>query len=106
MIYHRILNIVPCAIQPDLLVKKKNGTALGLMSGENLEILVIRLPWWLSGKQSVCQCRRRRFDPWVGKIPWRRATHSSILAWRIPWAGYGLWGHKELDTTERINHRQ
>ena len=24
---------------------------------------------------------------WVGKIPWRRelATHSSILAWRIPW---------------------
>ena len=26
-------------------------------------------------------------DPWVGKIPWRKeqATHSSILAWRIPW---------------------
>ena len=26
-------------------------------------------------------------DPWVGKIPWRRAmaTHSSFLAWRIPW---------------------
>ena len=31
-------------------------------------------------------------------------THSSILAWRIPWteelAGYSLWGHKELDRTE------
>ena len=27
------------------------------------------------------------FDTWVGKIPWRKkmATHSSILAWRIPW---------------------
>ena len=27
------------------------------------------------------------FDPWVGKILWRRkiATHSSILAWEIPW---------------------
>ena len=29
------------------------------------------------------------------------ATHSSILAWRIPWAeepvGYSLWGHKESD---------
>ena len=26
-------------------------------------------------------------DPWIGKIPWRRAlaTHSSILALRIPW---------------------
>jgi len=28
-----------------------------------------------------------RFNPWVGKIPWRKrmATHSSILALRIPW---------------------
>jgi len=24
-------------------------------------------------------------DPWVGKMPWRKATHSSILTWRIPW---------------------
>ena len=30
------------------------------------------------------QCRRPGFDPWVGKIPWRRASHCSILAWRIP----------------------
>ena len=31
------------------------------------------------------------------------ATHSSILSWRSPWTeepGGGLWGHKELDTTE------
>ena len=21
----------------------------------------------------TCQCRRHGFDPWVGKIPWRRA---------------------------------
>ena len=30
------------------------------------------LPRWLSSKQSACQCRRPSFDPWVGKIPWRR----------------------------------
>ena len=32
-------------------------------------------------------CKRHGFDPWVGKIPWSRemATHSSILAWKIPW---------------------
>ena len=38
------------------------------------------LPWgawfglsrWLSGKESSCQWRRCGFDPWVGKIPWRR----------------------------------
>ena len=32
------------------------------------------------------------------------ATHSSVLAWRIPGmgslVGYCLWGHTELDTTE------
>ena len=26
----------------------------------------------LSGKESACQCRRHGFNPWVGKIPWRR----------------------------------
>ena len=30
---------------------------------------------------------RRGFHPWVGKIPLEEgmASHSSILAWRIPW---------------------
>ena len=30
--------------------------------------------------------KRHRFNPWVRKIPWREgmATHSSLLAWRIP----------------------
>ena len=36
------------------------------------------------------------------------ATHSSILAWRIPWQrsleGYSPWSHKELDMTERLTH--
>ena len=27
------------------------------------------LPWWLSGKESPCQCRRHRFNPWSVKIP-------------------------------------
>ena len=26
------------------------------------------LPWWLSDKESACQCRRHRFPPWSGKI--------------------------------------
>ena len=36
------------------------------------------------------------------------ATHSSILAWKIPWteepAGYSPWGHKESDTAEATLH--
>ena len=34
------------------------------------------------------------------------ATHSSILAWRIPWTrsltGYSPYSRQESDTTERI----
>ena len=35
------------------------------------------LPWWLSSEESACQCRRCGFDPWVGKIPWRRKWQST-----------------------------
>ena len=35
------------------------------------------------------------------------ATHSNILAWRIPWteetAGYSPWDRKEVDTTEQLS---
>ena len=35
------------------------------------------------------------------------ATHSSILAWKIPWMevlmGYCQWGRKESDTTEQLH---
>ena len=84
------------------------------------------------------------FNPWVGKIPWRRekhkasliaqsvknlpaiqetwvqslgwenllekglATHSSILAWTIPWTekpgGLQPKGSQRLGTTEQITH--
>ena len=37
-------------------------------------------------KKTCLLCRRRGFDPWVGKIPLEKemTTHSSLLAWRIP----------------------
>ena len=38
--------------------------------------LNLRLTSWLSSKESTCNagwCRRSEFDPWVRKIPWRRA---------------------------------
>ena len=37
------------------------------------------LPKWHSGKESICQCKRCkrcRFSPWVGKIPWSRNWQS------------------------------
>ena len=44
-------------------------------------------PGGSEGKESTCNAGRHRrcgLDRWVGKISWRRAWHSSILAWRIP----------------------
>ena len=30
------------------------------------------LPWWLSQSRVCLQCRRPTFNPWVGKIHWRK----------------------------------
>ena len=50
------------------------------------------------------QCGRPEFDPWVGKIPWREgmATHSSILAWRIPWTEEP--GRLQSMGSQRVGH--
>ena len=69
----------------------------------------------LSCKEPTCQCRRhkrRRFDPWVGKIPWRRARQPTPVF--LPGeshgqrslVGYSPWGHKESDTNEATEHAQ
>ena len=34
---------------------------------------MVELPWWLSWEGIYLQCRRPEFNPWVGKIPWKRA---------------------------------
>ena len=37
------------------------------------------LTWGLSDKEPVCQCRRRGFDSYIEKIPWRRKWDSTLL---------------------------
>ena len=50
------------------------------------------------------QCRRPRFDPWVGKMPWRRERLPTPVFWPGEFHGlYNPWGHKELDTTEWLS---
>ena len=34
---------------------------------------------WLSGEESACRCRRCGFDPWMGKIPWRRKWQPTFV---------------------------
>ena len=48
------------------------------------------------------------FDPWVGKMPWRRAWQLTPVfspgesPGQRSLAGYSPWGHKELDVTEQL----
>ena len=61
-----------------------------------------------TGKEPACHCKghkRCRFNPWVGKIPWRAWLHTPVflpgeLHGPRSLVGYSLWGHKELDMTE------
>ena len=54
------------------------------------------------------QYGKPRFDPWVGKIPWRRARQPPPVF--LPGEshgqrsleGYSPWGHKESDMTKQL----
>ena len=70
-------------------------------------------PGGVSRKEPVYQCRRLKrhgFDPWVGKIPWRRSWQPTPVF--LPAESYGQrslvdyspWGHKESDMTEVTQH--
>ena len=66
---------------------------------------------WLKNHPVKCRrCKRHGFDPWVGKIPWRRAWQLTPVF--LPrksngqesLVGYSSWGYKESDTTEVTQH--
>ena len=53
------------------------------------------------GKESACRRRRREFDPWIRKIPWRRAWLQTPVFLpgeshgQSSLAGYSPWGRKQ-----------
>ena len=60
---------------------------------------------------TVCpKCGRHGFDPWVGKIPWRRHWQPTPVF--LPWkshgqrslAGYSPWAHNASNMTEQLTH--
>ena len=63
--------------------------------------------WSYSSKEYSCQCRRHRthgFDPWVGKIPWRRKWQPTPVFLPRKFhgqrslEGYSPWG------SQRVGH--
>ena len=64
------------------------------------------LPWWLGGKESTCNAEDTGD---AGLIPGSgrssgggTATHSSILAWRIPWTEEP--GRLQSIVSQRVRH--
>ena len=57
---------------------------------------------WLSGNESACQCRRHRrcrFDPRVGKIPWRRKWQPTPVV--LPGKSHS---QRNLVESQRVAH--
>ena len=95
-------------LQCSCLENPRDGQPCGLLSlgshrvGHDWSDLAVATV--LSGRESTCQCRRRRFYPWIGKTPWRRKWqptpvllpgkshgHRSLV-------GYSSQGHKRSNT--------
>ena len=63
-------------------------------------VIYTELPWWLSGKEFACQCRRLGFIPWVRKIPWKRKWKPAPVF--LPGKSHGqrsLMGYSEWGCT-------
>ena len=61
-------------------------------------------PCGSDGKESACNAETQ-FDPWVGILEKEMTTHSSILAWRIPWTEE-LAGYSQSMESQRVRHNQ
>jgi len=61
---------------------------------------------WRSCKESSCQCRRRkryRFDPWVGKILWRRKWQPTPVF--LPGESHGQSTLVGYLGSQRVRHK-
>ena len=62
-----------------------------------------------SDKESTCQCRRCGFNPWVGKLPWRRKWQTILVFLNRKFQGqkslgsYSAWCPNELGMTEHAS---
>ena len=63
-------------------------------------------PGGTTGKESACQCRRCKrcgFNPWVGKIPWRRKWQPTPVFLPRESHEWGSW-QATVITLQRVRH--
>ena len=102
-------SVVSTSLQPHGLYSPTGSSVHGILQARILE--------WAASSSLVAQLVKNlpaTQETWVQSLGWEdplekeKATHSSILAWRIPWTeepgGQSLQGRKESDTTEVTQH--
>ena len=84
-------------------IKKTKIMASGPITSWQIEREMVGFPGSTSGKESICQCRKLKrccFNPWVGKISWRRKWQPTPVFspgkshGQRSLAGYSPWDHK------------
>ena len=90
-------------------VREKDWSGAGFLKLGTTDIWGWITPRWLGSKESTCQCRRHRFNPWVGKYPGEGngyplqysclENHMERGAW---WAT--VHGVTKSDTTKGLNN--
>ena len=72
-----LLNFLPSS--PVMSTKRETNVIWAFMS----------IPWWLSGKDTTCNAGDSGDESSIpgleDSLEKEMATHSSVLAWRIPW---------------------
>ena len=97
-----MVNLLQCTGQPQTMKKYHH---VFLTAFNALPLIYQGIPGGSDGKDS----RRPRFNPWVGKIPWRRkwqptpALLPGEFHGQRNLVGYGPWDCKELAMTEVTN---
>ena len=80
-------------------VLKRLSSSLSILASMNW--VIVRAPQvaQLVKNPPAMQETRLQFLGWEDPLEKGTATHSSILAWRIPWT---VWGCKEWDMSEQL----
>ena len=74
------MKYISLPLRTKVLISSDAGNACPDIIVSNSSEIVQVFPGGASSKESTCQCRRRGFHPWFGKIPWRKKWQPSPVS--------------------------
>ena len=111
LLYHHRYSLTPVFYLPQIYFKFRLKQNLSwvfffLWKSELLDSMEhVGFPDGGSGKEPACQCRRGKrleFDPWVGKIPWRRKWQPTPVC--LPRKFHEETGRLQSMGPQRVGH--